>query len=338
MLNDLSLLLRAAMASRMALASQLAAESTNAYRLFHGTAEGQPGLTIDRYGPVLLVQTFHHPLPATDLAAIQAFYASVVPHETIVYNDRSQPNSRVRNRLPGDDLQQAKDTHTFSELGIRYHFAARHHGQDPWLFLDMRAGRRRILAQAHAKSVLNVFAYTCGVGLVAAASGAARVLNIDFAESSLAVGRDNAALNGLSHAMKFIKIDAFAALRQLAGLGQPQVVRGRRMPAFPKLASEQFDLVFLDPPAHAKSPFGVVDLIRDYPALFKLALLATAPGGTLICANNVAAVSREDWLSQLQRCANKAGRVIRDVEWIPPEADFPSPDGRSPLKLVQLRV
>jgi 23S rRNA (cytosine1962-C5)-methyltransferase len=110
------------------------------------------------------------------------------------------------------------------------------------------------------------------------------------------------------------------------------------MPAFPKLEPQKFDLVFLDPPRYAKSHFGVVDLINDYPAIFKPALLSTAEGGTLYCCNNVAEVDRNAWLDQLQRSARKAGRPIRDFEWIMPEADFPSTDGNPPLKIVALRV
>jgi len=82
----------------------------------------------------------------------------------------------------------------------------------------------------------------------------------------------------------------------------------------------------------------VVDLVSDYPALFKPALLCTAEGGTLICTNNVAEVEREPWLDQLQRSATKAGRTIREVEWILPDADFPSSDGKPPLKVALLRV
>jgi len=104
------------------------------------------------------------------------------------------------------------------------------------------------------------------------------------------------------------------------------------------LSKQAFDLVFLDPPRYAKSIFGVVDVVNDYPALFKPALLSTAEGGTLICCNNVAEVEREGWLAQLQRSAVKAGREIREFEWIVPETDFPSPDGQPPLKMVLLRV
>ncbi|NTV09883.1 MAG: class I SAM-dependent rRNA methyltransferase [Zoogloea sp.] len=334
----LSDLLTQAFSARSALFAQLHAEQTNAYRLFHGSVEGVPGLTVDRYGDLLLVQSFHQPLTPDELAALEACYAGLLPGLALVYNDRSRSNSRIANELSPEALAVATMPREAQELGVTYRIQARHAGQDPWLFLDLRAGRRRVMQEAAGKSVLNLFAYTCGVGIAAAKAGAKHVVNVDFAESALEVGRANARLNELPIRVRFVKSDAFAAMRQLSGLGQPQVVRGKRMPPFPKLDPHKFDLVFLDPPRYAKSLFGVVDLVNDYPALFKPALLCTAEGGTLICCNNVAQVSREAWLEQLERSAQKAGRPIREAEWIMPEADFPSHDGQPPLKMVLLRV
>ncbi|OHC62712.1 MAG: SAM-dependent methyltransferase [Rhodocyclales bacterium GWA2_65_20] len=336
--DDLPGQLAAALAARADLLAQLHGEDTNAYRLFHGSVEGAPGLTVDRYGDLLLVQSFHRPLADVQLAALAAFYADAVPGLDLVYNDRSQANSRIANPLPPDAMAVAMKPRTIRELGVSYLIQARHQGQDPWLFLDLRAGRRRVMQEAAGKSLLNLFAYTCGVGIAAAKAGARFVVNVDFAESSLAIGKENAHLNDLPLRPRFVQSDAFAAMRQFSGLGQPNMVRGKRMPAFPKLEKRQFDLVFLDPPRYAKSLFGVVDLINDYPALFKPALLCTAEGGTLICCNNVAEVARDAWLEQMERSARKAGRAIREMEWIAPEADFPSSDGQPPLKMALLRV
>ncbi|WP_374246859.1 class I SAM-dependent rRNA methyltransferase [Zoogloea sp.] len=335
---SLTAALARALDARGDLLARLRAEHTDACRLFHGTVEGHPGLTVDRYGSIILVQSFHDPLPPAALDALEAFYAAAFPGLDLFYNDRSHANSRIANPLPPERQLQAETRREFSELGVRYWVQARHAGQDPWLFLDLRAARRRVMAEAVGKSVLNVFAYTCGVGVAAAKAGASHVVNVDFAESSLAVGKDNARLNELPIRVRFVKSDAFAALRQLAGIGQPKMVRGKRLPPFPELAPHQFDVVFLDPPRYAKSAFGVVDLINDYPALFKPALLSTAEGGTLICCNNVAQVGRDAWAEQLTRSAAKAGRPIREMEWIAPEADFPSLDGKPPLKILLMRV
>jgi 23S rRNA (cytosine1962-C5)-methyltransferase len=338
MSSSLTDLLSAALSARADLITTLHAEHTDAYRVFHGTAEGAPGLTVDRYGAVLLAQTFHRPLSAEQLAELEAFYATAMPGLPLVWNDRSGKNSRTVNTLSPEQQAIAEQPSEFSELGVRYRFQARHAGQDPWLFLDLRAARRRVMQEAEGKSLLNMFAYTCGVGVAAAKAGARHVVNVDFAESSLAVGKDNARLNELPIRLRFVKSDAFAALRQYAGLGQAKMVRGKHLPPFPELAPHRFDLVFLDPPRYAKSAFGVVDLVRDYAALFKPALLATEEGGTLICCNNDARVSREDWLDQLERSAVKAGRPVREAQWIAPEADFPSHDNNPPLKTLLLRV
>lgn len=330
--------LATAFVAREALLNQCLAEQTDAYRLFHGSVEGEPGLTVDRYGELLLVQSFHRPLEPAQLDALETFYAEVMPGLIPVYNDRSQSNSRIANPLPPEAMALATQPRQFQELGVNYRIQARHAGQDPWLFLDMRAGRRRVMREAAGKSVLNLFAYTCGVGIAAAKAGARLVVNVDFAESSLAIGRENARLNELATRPRFVKSDFFPAARQYSGIGQPKFVRGRSLPPFPKLEKHAFDLVFLDPPRYAKSLFGVVDVVNDYPALFKPALLSTAEGGTLICCNNVAEVERDAWMEQMQRSAIKAGRSIREHEWILPEADFPSLDGRPPLKIVLLRV
>jgi 23S rRNA (cytosine1962-C5)-methyltransferase len=336
--SPLTALLQSAFTARQPLIERLQAEDTNAYRLFNGSSEGLPGLTIDRYGDLLLVQTFHEALDGHDRPEIEAFYAAALPGLVCIYNDRSRANSRIVNPLPAEVLAEAQKPREFHEMGLRYLVQGRHAGQDPWLFLDMRAGRRRVLQEAAGKSVLNLFAYTCGIGIAAAKGGAAHVVNVDFAESNLKVGKDNARLNDLPIRLRFVHSDAFAAMRQLAGISQPGMVRGKKMPAFPKLEKHGFDLVFLDPPRFAKSAFGVVDIVNDYAALMKLALLCTNEGGTLICCNNAAQITREVWADQLQRCATKAGRSIRQIEWIAPEEDFPSHDGQPPLKIALLRV
>ena len=324
--------------ARAALLERLRHEDTDCYRLFHGTVEGWPGVTLDRYGEVALLQSFHAPLDDAAVAAVAAFVADLHPAMPTIYNDRSGRASRIANSLPDALRTVAHQPGSIREHGVHYRFQARHAGQDPWLFLDLRAARRWLMAEAAGRSVLNLFAYTCGVGTAAGCAGARFVMNVDFAESALRVGKDNARLNALPHRPRFVHSDVFPAVRQLAGIGQPKLVRGKRMPPFPELAARRFDLVFLDPPRYARSPFGVVDLVRDYPALFKPALLATADGGTLVCSNNAAEVDADAWLDQLRRSAAKTGRTIREVEWIAPDPDFPSFDARPPLKTVALRV
>ncbi|MCY1280391.1 Ribosomal RNA large subunit methyltransferase K/L [compost metagenome] len=338
-MSSLDQALRAALVARETLLGELHGQGTDCYRLFHGSQEGAPGLTVDRYGRQLLVQSFHQPLDRDDLLALHAtINAQLGLDLLLVYNDRSQGNSRIDRR---DDVYQAEaaalEDLLGHEWGLNYRIRARHPGQDPLLFLDLRNARGWIKAHSAGKSVLNLFAYTCGVGLCAAAGGAREVINLDFAEGNLAVGRENAALNPQLAPMQFVQSDYFPAIRQWAGL-PVTARRGQKLPHYPRLDARAFDLVFLDPPAWAKSAFGTVDLLRDYQSLLKPALLATAEGGTLVCCNNLAKVAMSDWRDQVLRCADKLGRPVRDCQVLAPAADFPSLDGQPPLKTLILQL
>jgi 23S rRNA (cytosine1962-C5)-methyltransferase len=339
---DLPALLSRALERRLPLLTQWHGEDTDCYRLFHGTAEGWPGVTVDRYGPHLMIQTFHHALEAEDLFQVQQLMNSrlnsLVEEPPACFSiDRSDSKAQA---VALDDAAEGHNEAVCRELGVAYRIRARHRGRDPLLFLDLRAGRRWIQQEARGRSVLNLFAYTCGAGICAARAGAGDVVNIDFSQSALEVGRENATLNEIKSGISFVHSDVFPALRQLAHL--PVVFRRRRGAPrtrdYPRLAPRLFDLVVLDPPRWATSPYGTVDLIRDYPSIFKPALLATAPGGRILCTNNVAQVEREDWLDQLRRSATKAGRPIKKIDLIEPEEDFPSFDGRPPLKMAILEV
>ncbi len=334
--TDFASSLRGAFARRARLIERLAAEDTDCLRLFHGSQEGVPGVTIDRYGDLALMQSFHRPLPDSACAIAARSIEKALPGLEFVYNDRSGRGSRVRNRLSGTQRTAAETEHIATEHSVRFSIQARHRGNDPWLFLDLRTTRRAIMSEAAGKSLLNLFAYTCGAGVAAAAAGARRVLNVDFAKSSLAVGTANARRNEVSHRTVELASDVFPAMRQLAGLRQPTVDRGRRLPSFPRLEPQQFDLVLLDPPRLAKSRFGVVDVTRDYQALLVPSLGALADGGALYCTNHVAQVDEREWHAMLRRCAAKHGRVVRSLDVLPPGEDFPSSDHRPPLKAVRL--
>lgn len=337
-------LINQALRRRKPLLEKLHAEGTNANRLFHGISEGQPGLTIDRYGPLILLQTFREPLTPDELGAIQVFLNNQLPVAPLFsYNHRGNH----RGKIPNQSFEEwyrpspaALSEVECMEFGIRYLVCARHQGIDPWLFLDLRAGRRVLHKLSKNMSVLNLFSYTCSAGVCAAVSGASEVLNVDFAASSLEIGRKNATLNQpcfRQECFRTLQEDCFAVMRQLAGL--PIGLRGNKKREFQRLVPRHFDLVFLDPPAWSKGPFGAVDVVGDYPSLFKPAVLIAKPGGgKVIATNHVASVDADGWVNVLKKCAEKAGRPIRSIEIIKPEDDFPSFDGRHPLKIALCEV
>ncbi len=333
-LNALRDELPRAIARRADLLQRLHDEGTDCYRLLHGVAEGAPGVTIDRYGSLLLVQTFRDSLDGAAIDMVQQIVHTALGQDlAIVCNHRG-------------DTPQVGTAHTASatalaetvchERGVKFAISARHRGQDPWLFLDLRSGRAAVQAAAKGKRVLNLFAYTCGVGIVAAAGGATRVLNVDFAKSALELGNQNARLNSIPGGRcSTLHSDCLPVLRQLAGM---PVQRRNKHVSFVRIEREPFDLIVLDPPRFAKGAFGTIDVVNDYQSLFKPALLALAEGGTIVATNHVPTVTTEVWHEALKRCALKAGRPLRDLEPIAVDADFPSFDGQPPLKIAAARL
>lgn len=307
---------------------------TDCVRLLSGAVEDAPGLTIDRYGSILLIQTGREPLDdglpgALAQLASDALGASLEP----VWNHRPAYQREGFERFfRAPDLRDAVGL----EESMRFHVDPRRGGLDPLLFLDLRAGRRRVRELSGGKRVLNLFAYTCGLGVAAATGGAREVVNVDFARSALDVGAENAKLNGIDDAI-FSRVheDVIPVVRQLAGL--PIKGRGARRP-YLRMARRSFEMVLLDPPRWAKTPFGAVDVVRDYPSLLKPALLALEPGGFVFATNHVPSVSRETFVAMAERTAKKIGRHLAEVTVLAPDPDFPSPDAQPPLKMLVARV
>jgi len=317
-----------AITNRAHLITQLEAEATDTYRLFHGVNEGRRGLAVDRYGSQVMIQTFQDPLSAEEMEEVKSVLSDQLRFEHhFVYNDRS--DKIVKNLF---EDPQSREPLTCKELGVTYRIVGIHRGQDPLLYLDLRSARRYIMSHSAGKSILNLFAYTCGVGIAAATAGATEIWNVDFSRTNLSYGEENAKLNNTpAEKIRFISQDFFPVVRQLACLGIKGKARRRK---FMRFDCKLFDIVFLDPPTWAVSPFGKVDIINDYQGLFKPALLSTKRGGKIICTNHAASVDVDLWCRDLMRCAEKAEWPIKEITLLEPEADFPSPDGRFPLKIA----
>jgi len=328
MIENISL----AIERRHALLFTLQEEGTTCYRLFHGATEGIPGLSIDRYGPILLFQTWRSPIQKNRIEEIAGIICQKLKVDLCTVWNHRQKRGQVEHHPFGKISAEVMG----HELGIQYNVNPIHAGIDPLLFLDFRAARRWIKKQAQNKTILNLFSYTCGIGTAACAGHAQSVTNVDFSARALDIGKKNAQQNGFSSKQfQSIHDDVFPVIRQFSGLG----VKGRAARRkFVRRAPCTFDIVVLDPPRMAKSPFGKVDLVHDYPSLFKPALLCVQPGGWILATNNVASVPEAQWHDQLQRCAQKVGLSFQRFSALRPEEDFPSPDKRWPLKMVACQL
>ena len=323
-----------AIARRTSLTSKLLAENTDCWRILNGEADWKPGLTIDRYGVLILIQSFYDPIQSEEIATIKE-----VVNRAYGEHFHYQLKLRENQKAKIIDIQENPELPRniiCRERGLKFQISTRHKGLDPHLFLDMRVARDYMGKIAAGRSLLNLFAYTCSMGIKAAAADAAEVWNIDFSRSALNLGIKNRDLNGLQpKKMEFFKEDVIAATRQFSGLG----IKGKaRRNPFLRFKPRKFDLVFLDPPTFARGKFGTVDILHDYQSIFKPALLCLESGGTLIATHHHHAVEMEPWLELLRKAALKADREIKQVEILTPHDDFPSMDDHPPLKIAALTI
>ena len=288
------------------------------YRLFHGDAEGAPGLAIDRFGDVAVIHADSRELLdswrdelRSDLGDMGCAYAKLHPRpasrapEALLH--RAAPEQPIWG--PGIDTVEAV------EYGARY-IVRPVAGPSVGLFIDMREVRAWVRDNALGRSVLNLFAYTCAFGLSATLGKAARVVNVDVSRPYLEWGQANYRLNALTcDPRDFIYGDAFDWLGRFS----------RR--------DTRFDLVIVDPPTFSSTPFAVT---RDYPRLVAAAARVVAPDGILVAATNHAGTSAtrfEGWLAAGLESAGRQGKMVQ--RWHEPETDFPVAAGQRPYLKVR---
>ncbi len=303
--------------------------ATTAYRLVNGVGDDLPGVTVDRYDSVFVLNLYDEDSdPRPYVAAL-----ATLPDARAVYLKR-RPRGAAR-LAAAQTAALAPDTPawgervegvTVRENGLSY-LIRPGAGLSAGLFLDMRESRAHVRALAAGGGVLNLFAYTCAFGVAAAVSGAARVLNIDAARPALAWGRENYALNGLpADPYDFVYGDAFDWLARLArrAAGQGQV----------------FDLVIADPPSYSTVKGRRFTVSRDYATLATACARVAAPRGRLLLCANEARLPRQTFQRDCLRGVAAAGRAARVRSYdSAPALDFPAPPGEeSHLKVLLLEL
>ena len=226
--------------------SNLPDDACDASRLFHGRGQTFPGLeavTLDWYPP-LLVLTLYAPFNDEWLNELKTGLISLFGTRLgclVVQSRRIKPE-------PARILHGSLPEHCIAEENtLRYLLDPLAH-QNIGFFPDMAVGRSYVRKIAEGKSVLNLFAYTCGFSVAAVAGGAKRVVNLDMNRRLLDRGRQNHLLNGQD-------------LRNVAFLGHDL------FKTFGRLKQEgPFDLIILDPPFFQKGSFSAE---RDWPKILR---------------------------------------------------------------------
>lgn len=230
--------------SAIELRGKLKVESgSNSYRLIHGESDGIPGLIVDQYGDVLVLQS---------LTAGTEFWkdtlADLLIEETGVQTVYERSDADVReleglqpiNGILRGDLSPFIFSITEHDLKFRIDIA---HGHKTGFYLDQRENRRRVGELSKDRDVLNCFCYTGGFSIHALANGAKSVVSVDSSADALALLEENIALNNLpADRHTSLEGDVFQLLRKFRD------------------EARSFDLIILDPPkfaptaAHAEKP------------------------------------------------------------------------------------
>lgn len=297
---DLPTLLSRAIERRKPL---VAAGHTNAIRFVHDTADGLAGLVVERFGPALIVQA-HVGRLAVSLDGLRT---AIEPHLPAFGVQAAYLKHFVRDRAAPDPNRDAEHrtaepwigTPTEPEFAITEHglqlLIRPYDGFSVGLFLEHRDNRRRVFERSAGRRVLNLFAYTCGFSVAAAASGATHVASVDLSRRYLEWGKRNfAAANLPIEPHRFYASDAF----EFFARAHRQHLR--------------YDLVIVDPPTFSRQRRPARDFVlkERLDELIAGAAALLEPRGELLVAVNDRGLS-PDALARAVRSAGGAEVVER---------------------------
>jgi len=296
--EELSARIDAALARRRGLE-----ERGECMRLVYSEADGLPGLVVDRYGPVLVVQTLTAGMDRLAGPAADHLWERLSPRMILARNDPAARNMEGLPRevrvLRGERVERLRVP--FGRVRVTVEPFS---GQKTGLYLDQAPARRLVGSLAAGKRVLDLFCYQGGFTLEALAGGASSVLSVDASARALRILEEDARENGLPRP-ETLEANVFRLL--------PGLVR----------EGERFDLIVLDPPAFAKNKAQVPGAERGYRELNRRCLQLLSPGGVLVTCSCSYNMDRGRFLEILRRAASDAGKAGLQVETVPPGRDHP---------------
>ena len=276
----------------------------DAVRLVHAEADGLPGVVIDRYGDVAVLQLSSAGAMRWRDALVDAVDAVVKPKTIFERSDADvlmleglQPRvGLLRGAAPPQDM-------TVDDNGARFAIDVPH-GHKTGFYLDQRDNRLRLRELAARCEVLDCFAYSGGFTINALKGGAAQVTTVDSAGPALEILRRNAILNNLP-APDCIEGDVFQVLRKLRD------------------QARNFDLIVLDPPKFAPTAAHAEKAARAYKDINLLGFKLLRPGGLLFSFSCSGGVSRELFQKIVAGAALDAGVDAQIVGHLSAGADHP---------------
>ncbi len=282
---------------------------TDSCRIVFGEADYLPGIVIDKFADILVVQSLALGMDRYKDLIVQGLKEILARDGINIRGVYERSDAKVRlqegmERVKGFIGGEFDTEVQIVENGVKYYVDVKE-GQKTGFFLDQKYNRNAIRKLCKDAKVLDCFTHTGSFALNAAQAGAKSVLGIDSSGSGIAQAVRNAELNGLQGVAEFECVDVFDKLPELEEAG------------------EKFDVVILDPPAFTKSRNSVKNAVKGYREINLRAMKIVKDGGFLATCSCSHFMDYELFTKTIGQAAANVHKVLRQVEFRTQAPDHP---------------
>ena len=282
---------------------------TSSCRIIFGEADFLPGLVVDKFSDVLVVQSLALGIDRLKEEILELLKERLRLDGIEIRGVYERSDAKVRLQ---EGMERSKgflgeefDTNVkIIENGVTYLVDVKD-GQKTGFFLDQKYNRLAVQKLCRDKTVLDCFTHTGSFALNAGIAGAKSVLGVDASEHAVCQARENAKLNGLQESVRFLCKDVFELLPELEQNG------------------ERYDVVILDPPAFAKSRNSVKNAVKGYREINLRAMKLVKPGGFLATCSCSHFMDYELFTKTIAQAARNVHKRLRQVEYRTQAPDHP---------------
>lgn len=278
-------------------------------RLIFGEADFFPGLVVDKFADVLVVQSLALGIDRYKEIIVDKLKMVLAENKMDIRGVYERSDAKVRtqegmDRIKGFIGPEFDTKVQIVENGVKYYVDVMD-GQKTGFFLDQKYNRAAIKPMCRNAQVLDCFTHTGSFALNAAMGGAKHVIGVDASELGVAQARENALLNGVSDRVEFICEDVFELL-----------------PRFEK-EGRRFDVVILDPPAFTKSRSSIKNATKGYREINMRGMKLVRDGGFLATCSCSHFMDPETFKRTIAEAARSVHKRLRQVEFRTQSPDHP---------------
>lgn len=282
---------------------------TSSCRVIFGEADFLPGLVVDKFSDVLVVQSLALGIDRLKMTILNALREVLAADGIMVRGIYERSDAKVRKNegmeLWKGFIGEPFDTNVeIAENGVKYMVDVKE-GQKTGFFLDQKYNRLAVQKLCRDAKVLDCFTHTGSFALNAGLAGAKSVLGVDASELGVEQARLNARLNGLEDRVQFLCADVFDLLPKLEADG------------------EKFDVIILDPPAFTKSRSSVKNAVKGYREINLRAMKLLRDGGFLATCSCSHFMTYELFTQTVGQVARNVHKRLRQVEYRTQAPDHP---------------